>query len=117
MRATKEVLTGTQVVLATLTSASSKDGPLRHLPENHFDLAVIDECSQSLEAACWIALLQAKKAVLAGDHKQLPPTIMSEAAASKGLAVSLMERVIKAYEDKVVRMLTTQYRYSIFRRF
>ena len=32
---------------------------------------------QALEAACWMALLQAPKCVLAGDHKQLPPTIMS----------------------------------------
>lgn len=31
-------------------------------------------------------------------------------AASKGLSVSLMERLIKKYGDSVVRMLTTQYR-------
>ncbi len=109
-RAIKEVLSGAQVVLSTLTSASSTDGPLKHLPENHFDLVVIDECSQSLEAACWIALLQAKKAVLAGDHKQLPATITSEVAASAGLEISLMERVIKTFQSRVVRMLNTQYR-------
>ena len=36
------------------------------LPGGVFDLVVIDEAAQSLEAACWIALLMAKKAVLAG---------------------------------------------------
>ena len=72
------------MVLATLTSSSNVDGALKNLPEAHFDLAVIDECSQALEIACWIGLVQVKKAVLAGDHLQLPPTIMSEAAAQKG---------------------------------
>lgn len=31
-------------------------------------------------------------------------------AASKGLSLSLMERLIQAYGDSVVRMLTVQYR-------
>ena len=44
-KAMREILTGVDVVLATLTSASG-DGPLKHVPENHFDLTVIDECSQ-----------------------------------------------------------------------
>lgn len=40
-------------------------------------MVVIDECAQALEASCWIPLLQARKCVLAGDHKQLPPTVVS----------------------------------------
>jgi ATP-dependent RNA/DNA helicase IGHMBP2 len=44
-RATKEILGRAEVVLSTLTSASP-DGPMRQLPENHFDMTVIDECSQ-----------------------------------------------------------------------
>ena len=83
-----------------------------------FNAAVIDECSQALEIACWLALIQSPKAVLAGDHLQLPPTIMSENAARKGLAFTLMERVISKSEeednhqkqDQVVRMLKIQYR-------
>jgi DNA polymerase alpha-associated DNA helicase A len=35
-----------------------------------FDVAVIDEAAQALEAACWSALLLAGRAVLAGDHLQ-----------------------------------------------
>jgi ATP-dependent RNA/DNA helicase IGHMBP2 len=108
-RAMKETLSKAEVVLATLTSASGTDGPLRHLVKQHFDLVVIDECSQALEIACWIALLQTKKVVLAGDHLQLPPTILSEEAAGKGLSFTLMERVIEASTD-VVRLLNTQYR-------
>ncbi|XP_009989904.1 PREDICTED: DNA-binding protein SMUBP-2, partial [Tauraco erythrolophus] len=102
-------LTHASVVLATNTGASS-DGPLKLLPENHFDLVVIDECAQALEASCWIPLLKAGKCILAGDHKQLPPTVISHKAAAKGLSLSLMERLIARYGDKAVRMLTVQYR-------
>ncbi|XP_069713281.1 DNA-binding protein SMUBP-2 [Phaenicophaeus curvirostris] len=102
-------LTHASVVLSTNTGASS-DGPLKLLPENHFDLVVIDECAQALEASCWIPLLRAPKCVLAGDHKQLPPTIISHKAAAEGLSLSLMERLIAGYGEKVVKMLTVQYR-------
>uniref|UniRef100_A0A8D2JA52 DNA-binding protein SMUBP-2 n=1 Tax=Varanus komodoensis TaxID=61221 RepID=A0A8D2JA52_VARKO len=104
-----EILTQAKVILATNTGASP-DGPLKLLPENHFDLVVIDECSQALEASCWIPLLKAPKCILTGDHKQLPPTILSHKAALKGLSLSLMERLIQQYGDRVVKMLTVQYR-------
>ncbi|NWR35063.1 SMBP2 protein, partial [Tachuris rubrigastra] len=97
------------IVLATNTGASS-DGPLKLLPENHFDLVVIDECAQALEASCWIPLLNAPKCILAGDHKQLPPTIVSHRAAAQGLSLSLMERLVQHYGERAVRMLTVQYR-------
>ncbi|XP_035395350.1 DNA-binding protein SMUBP-2 isoform X1 [Cygnus atratus] len=102
-------LTHASVVLATNTGASS-DGPLKLLPEDHFDLVVIDECAQAVEASCWIPLLKAPKCILAGDHKQLPPTIISHKAAASGLSLSLMERLIERYGEKIVKMLTVQYR-------
>jgi ATP-dependent RNA/DNA helicase IGHMBP2 len=60
--------------------------------------------------ACWIAMLQSKKAILAGDHLQLPPTIMSVEAAKKGLSLTLMERAIQVLGKGVVKMLNMQYR-------
>ncbi|XP_062246424.1 DNA-binding protein SMUBP-2 [Platichthys flesus] len=104
-----QILKSADVVLSTNTGACS-DGPLKHLPADHFDWVVIDECAQALESSCWIPLLRARKCVLAGDYKQLPPTIKSQTAASKGLSLSLMERLIQMYGDSVVRMLTVQYR-------
>ncbi|XP_053576418.1 DNA-binding protein SMUBP-2 [Bombina bombina] len=104
-----ETLKLANVILATNTGASP-DGPLKLLPDNYFDLIVIDECAQALEASCWISLLQAKKCILAGDHKQLPPTIISHKAAADGLALSLMERAVEKFGDSAVRMLTVQYR-------
>uniref|UniRef100_A0A2K5QRK2 DNA-binding protein SMUBP-2 n=1 Tax=Cebus imitator TaxID=2715852 RepID=A0A2K5QRK2_CEBIM len=104
-----ESLTCANVVLATNTGASA-DGPLKLLPEGHFDMVVIDECAQALEASCWIPLLQAGKCILVGDHKQLPPTTVSHRAALAGLSLSLMERLADEYGVRVVRTLTVQYR-------
>ena len=44
-KASREAMQSVNVVLCTLTSATD-DGPLRLLQANHFDLVVIDECSQ-----------------------------------------------------------------------
>uniref|UniRef100_A0A8D1FAP8 DNA-binding protein SMUBP-2 n=1 Tax=Sus scrofa TaxID=9823 RepID=A0A8D1FAP8_PIG len=91
-----ESLTAARVVLATNAGASS-DGPLKLLPDGHFDVVVIDECAQALEASCWVPLLKARKCILAGDHKQLPPTIISH---------NLMERLVEERGAGVLRMLT-----------
>jgi len=40
-------------------------------------VVIIDEATQALEAVCWIPIFKAKKLILAGDPKQLPPTIHS----------------------------------------
>ena len=43
--AVRQVLKHSQVVLSTLTSATD-NGPLKILDDMHFDVVVIDECSQ-----------------------------------------------------------------------
>ncbi len=50
-------------------------GPLRHLPEDHFQVTMVDECSQAKEASCWILIPRTTKLILAGDYHQLPPII------------------------------------------
>ncbi|CAC5358319.1 IGHMBP2 [Mytilus coruscus] len=107
--AIKQILKKADVVLATMTGASA-DGPLKLLDDKHFDVGVIDECSQAIEAACWIPLLKVPRCILAGDHLQLPPTILSNEAAKTGLETTLMERVLGLYDNQIMRMLTTQYR-------
>uniref|UniRef100_A0A383VHI7 DNA helicase n=1 Tax=Tetradesmus obliquus TaxID=3088 RepID=A0A383VHI7_TETOB len=104
-KALQEVLDGAQVMCCTLTGALH--------PQLHgqtFDVAVIDEAAQALEAACWSALLKARRAVLAGDHLQLPPTVMSEAAAKAGLSATLFERLQGSLGPAASCMLTVQYR-------
>jgi ATP-dependent RNA/DNA helicase IGHMBP2 len=80
------------------------------LGERQFDLGVIDEACQSTEPGCWPVVLRAEKIVLAGDHCQLPPTIISTEAAAQGFSVSLMERLVNALGDVVTRQLSVQYR-------
>lgn len=66
---------------------------VKQLERLQFDVVVIDEAAQALEPACWAALLKGRRAVLAGDHLQLPPTVLSEEAARRGLARTLFERL------------------------
>ncbi|HEX9244442.1 MAG TPA: AAA domain-containing protein [Anaeromyxobacter sp.] len=88
-RAEAEVLDQADVVLATLTSL---DAP--PLAGRRFALAVVDEATQAVEPAAFLALLRADRAVLAGDHLQLPPTVLSAEAQAGGLGVSLFERLV-----------------------
>jgi ATP-dependent RNA/DNA helicase IGHMBP2 len=109
-KALKNVLESADCILATLTTTHG-DGRLKHLKDDQFDILIIDECSQAMEAACWIHLLRgAKKVIIAGDHLQLPPTIISKEAAQKGLDLTLIKRLINSLGDTCTKMLTIQYR-------
>ncbi|KAG0698331.1 AAA domain-containing protein [Suillus ampliporus] len=68
----KTVLGESQIVLATCHSAGG-----RQLRDHKFDVVIIDEATQALEAVCWIPIFKARKLILAGDPMQLPPTILS----------------------------------------
>lgn len=95
---------GARVIACTLTGSA---GTL--MAGRRFHTLFIDEAAQALEAACWIAMLRADRVILAGDHKQLPPTIKCPAALRGGLGVTLMEHLAERKPD-VVRLLTVQYR-------
>lgn len=117
------LLRGSKVVLATLHGAGGFQ-----LKNENFDVVIIDEASQALEAQCWVPLLTAKKVILAGDHLQLPPTIKStntkerpaeaksDLEAKKtgllktSLEVTLFDRLLNLHGPSIKRMLTTQYR-------
>lgn len=116
---------GSKVVLTTLHGSGGFQ-----LRNEDFDVVIIDEASQALEAQCWVPLLGAKKVVLAGDHLQLPPTIKSlnskvtKAKAEKKetdgangevikgmtLETTLFDRLLAMHGEGIKRMLTTQYR-------
>lgn len=95
-----------QVVACTLSGAAAFQ--VSKLPL--FDVVVIDEAAQSTEPACWSALLRGKRCVLGGDHLQLPPTIISNKAAKRGLSVTLFERLHALHGSQIGQMLVTQYR-------
>ena len=73
----------------------------------------IHSCMHSYFHSLPNAFLPICRCVLAGDHLQLPPTIISSKAAKQGLEVTIMHRLLDLLGDKVVRMLTTQYRFVI----
>src|SRR5262249_41461794 len=104
-RAVERILDATPVLCATTTGLDAAlIGPRR------FDLLVIDEACQTTEPGCWVPLLFADKVVLAGDHCQLPPTVLSREAARQGFGVSLLERLVDRFGDVVTRRLAVQYR-------
>lgn len=82
--AVRGLVQGSKIVVATLHGASGGGG--RYLRGERFDVVVIDEGSQALEAQSWGAILHgadsaaggAGKVIIAGDHMQLPPTVKSE---------------------------------------
>lgn len=110
-KAVNRLLDSMQVVLATITGAGAR--VLENVSNaKPFDVVVIDETAQALEASCWVALLRGKKAVLAGDPFQLSPTVKSEKASSAGLGLTLLDRIFGNSElhGQVVQMLVVQYR-------
>jgi superfamily I DNA and/or RNA helicase len=101
----ESLLNSAHVVCATLTGL---DRDL--LDSQQFDWCIMDEASQSTEAAAWSPLQIVDRLVLAGDHFQLPPTIISAQAAAEGFNVSLLERLIEQPGLDISRRLTVQYR-------
>ncbi len=104
-QAVERILNGATVLCATTTGLDAAV-----LGDRSFDLVVIDEAGQSTEPGCWVPLLRGRHAVLAGDHCQLPPTILSREAAAEGFGVSLMERLVSLFGERITRLLTVQYR-------
>ncbi|KAI0293908.1 P-loop containing nucleoside triphosphate hydrolase protein [Russula brevipes] len=131
----KAVLQEAQVVLATCHSSGG-----HQLRMQEFDVVIIDEATQALEAVCWIPIFKAKKLILAGDPKQLPPTVralsptqdlasrsksriasrftskMASSVRCRGLMpprtleLTMFERLEKMYGPRIKYMLTVQYR-------
>lgn len=127
------IVGSSKVVLATLHGAGGWN-----MKDEAFDVVIVDEASQALEAQCWVPLVKAKKVVLAGDHLQLPPTIKSlnsktkppkakekekskdgegsegntEGRVVKGMTLetTLFDRLLALHGPSIKRMLTTQYR-------
>ncbi|MFO0885016.1 MAG: AAA domain-containing protein [Pirellulales bacterium] len=84
----KSILDSADVICATLTGLDPNI-----LDDRTFGTLIIDEAGQAIEPACWPALLRGERVILAGDHCQLPPTVLSVEAAREGLATSLLERL------------------------
>ena len=85
----------------------------RDIIRQNFDVVIIDEAGQALEAQSLIPLARGpSKCILAGDHLQLPPTIprTDKTSSLRKLELSLFERLIKLHGPLIKRTLSVQYR-------
>jgi superfamily I DNA and/or RNA helicase len=104
-QAVEQILDGADILCATTTGLDEN-----LLGDRRFDLVVIDEACQTAEPGCWIAINRAERVVLAGDHRQLPPTVLSSEAQREGYGISLFERLAEQDPARLLRRLDTQYR-------
>ncbi|CAB50143.1 IGHMBP2 family helicase [Pyrococcus abyssi] len=101
-RIARDIIREADVVLTTNSSAA-----LEVVDYDTYDVAIIDEATQSTIPSILIPLNKVERFVLAGDHKQLPPTILSLEAQE--LSRTLFEGLIERYPWKS-EMLVVQYR-------
>ncbi len=101
-RMIKDIIDSSDVILATNSSAA-----LESIARVKFDVAIIDEASQATIPSVLIPIAKAHRFILAGDHKQLPPTIISDRAGE--LEKTLFEELIRKYPHKS-QLLNVQYR-------
>ncbi len=99
----KKVLSGAEVVVGTNASFG-----MDFMEDEVFDVLVHDEGSQATEPSSYIPLVKSKRLIMAGDHKQLPPTILNKDAAPV-LSETLFEKLIKNFPENS-KMLRIQYR-------
>ena len=101
-RIIKDIVDSSDVILATNSSSA-----LEAIARVKFDVAIIDEASQATIPSVLIPIAKAHRFILAGDHKQLPPTIISDRAGE--LSKTLFEELIRMYPFKS-QLLNIQYR-------
>ena len=84
-----------------------------------FDLAIVDECSKATLPEWLMALTVARKCVLVGDHKQLPPTFCQEESEAlseldhtqeKLIRDGVIERIFDNFPESKKGTLLKQYR-------
>ena len=98
----RDIVETSDVILSTNSSAA-----LESIARTKFDVAIIDEASQTTIPSVLIPIAKAHRFILAGDHKQLPPTIISDKAYE--LEKTMFEELIKVYPFKS-QLLNVQYR-------
>ena len=95
-----------QIVGATVYTNTSQ------FPRNFvFDVCIVDEAGQITEPAILQTLSLARRVLLVGDSKQLPPLVQSTIGVKGGLDVSLMSRLESREDsDRFSAQLNIQYR-------
>lgn len=102
-----KILSEAQIICSTL-SGSAHD--FLASMSIKFDQVIIDEACQCVELSAIIPLRYGcKKCIMVGDPNQLPPTVLSQRAASFKYEESLFVRMQRTHPDSVY-LLDVQYR-------
>ncbi|MDP6742446.1 MAG: AAA domain-containing protein [Candidatus Thalassarchaeaceae archaeon] len=100
----EDVLNSAEVVCSTCIGAGHMI-----LGNKKFSNILIDEATQAIEPATWVPIMRScRRLVLVGDHRQLPPTVISRRAEDDGLRLSMFERLVEIGLHP--HMLNIQYR-------
>lgn len=99
----QEIINESDVILSTNSSAA-----LDVIQNIEFDVAIIDEASQATIPSILIPISKSKRFILAGDHKQLPPTVLNKNIKTE-LEDTLFEKLINNFSYQS-SFLDIQYR-------
>lgn len=106
-----ELIRYADVIGATCIGAATS----RDIAGTEFDLAIVDESGQIDTATLLVPLVRAKRAVLVGDHRQLPPVVDSDIRAQDEavrelVTTSTLEMLVDRLPPSNVVSLTQQRR-------
>jgi len=97
----EDVLNSADIVFATNSGCGGE-----FLENKEFDVVFLDEAAQAMEPSSLIPFIKGSQVIFAGDHKQLPPTILSN---DDRLKISMFERFSYLYPS-AMHTLEIQYR-------
>jgi len=91
-KAENQLLKMAQVICCTCSGAASGV-----IEKRSFTSVLIDEVAQSTEPTALIPIVRGgtRQVALVGDHKQLPPTVISRIAEQEGLSTSMFDRLVQ----------------------
>ncbi len=104
----EEAILKRKLVEAEVVVGTNSSFGMDFMEDERFDCLVHDEATQSTEPSSYIPLVLSRCLIMAGDHKQLPPTVMN-LEAQKILSKTLFEKFIERFEG-VSEILRVQYR-------
>ena len=102
----KDIIDTSNIILSTNSTSA-----IEEISRTKFEVVIVDEATQATIPSVLIPLAKARRFILAGDHKQLPPTIISKKAHF--LENTLFEELIEKYPNKSA-LLNVQYRMNSF---
>jgi ATP-dependent RNA/DNA helicase IGHMBP2 len=94
---------------ARVICATAAGSDVAILGDERFDLVVLDEATQAPAPIALAPITRAPRVIMAGDPKQLPPTVIDPDAARDGLSKTLFER-LAPLRPEATCMLTIQHR-------